>query len=174
MKSSLDNDFPYFKKTSLALLDEMPVAVLKHTKKRDVTFGTEQVIEDIAIMQNRFGRIPNSYQKFLDETLLSTEILENNYGALSTYIKALDLVGVENISNEAKKKLEEYVDTQFDKTKFIQSLFSSKQTSQNLFQRLKFFELLLEMEKNKPEPKITQKDFESALEAGLAKIETNL
>jgi hypothetical protein len=50
MKSSLDNDFPYFKKTSLALLDEMPVAVLKHTKKRDVTFGTEQVIEDIAIM----------------------------------------------------------------------------------------------------------------------------
>jgi hypothetical protein len=50
MKSSSDNDFPYFKKTSLALLDEMPVAVLKHTKKRDVTFGTEQVIEDIAIM----------------------------------------------------------------------------------------------------------------------------
>jgi hypothetical protein len=30
------------------------------------------------------------------------------------------------------------------------------------------------MEKNKPEPKIAQKDFESALEAGLAKIETNL
>lgn len=125
-------------------------------------------------MQNRLGRIPNSYQKFLDNTLLQTEILESNYGALSTYIKALDLVGIENISKETKKKLEEYVETQFDKTKFIQSLFSGKQTSQTLLQRLKFFELLLEMERSKPEPKITQKDFESALESGLAKIETNL
>lgn len=125
-------------------------------------------------MQNRFGRIPNSYQKFLDETLLNTSILESNYGALSTYIKSLDLVGVENISKEAKKKLEEYVETQFDKTNFIQSLFTGKQTSQNIFQRLKFFELLLEMEKGKSEPKITQKDFESAFESGLANIETNL
>jgi hypothetical protein len=86
--------------------------------------------------------------------------LESNFGALSTYIKALELVGVENISKEAKKKLEEYVETQFDKTKFIQSLFTGKQTHQNLFQRLKFFELLLEMEKSKSEPKIDQKDFE--------------
>jgi hypothetical protein len=86
--------------------------------------------------------------------------LESNFGALSTYIKALELVGVENISKEAKKKLEEYVETQFDKTKFIQSLFTGKQTNQNLFQRLKFFELLLEMEKSKSEPKIDQKDFE--------------
>jgi hypothetical protein len=30
------------------------------------------------------------------------------------------------------------------------------------------------MERSKPDPKITQKDFESALESGLAKIETNL
>ena len=105
---------------------------------------------------------------------MHTEILESNYGALSTYIKALDLVGIENISKETKKQLEEYVETQFDKTKFIQSLFSGKQTSQTLLQRLKFFELLLEMERSKSDPKITQKDFESALESGLAKIETNL
>jgi hypothetical protein len=64
---------------------------------------------------------------------LHTEILESNFGALTTYIKALDLVGVENITNETKKKLEEFVDTQFDKSKFIQSLFSGKQTSQALF-----------------------------------------
>lgn len=64
---------------------------------------------------------------------MHTEILESNFGALTTYIKALDLVGVENITNETKKKLEEFVDTQFDKSKFIQSLFSGKQTSQALF-----------------------------------------
>jgi hypothetical protein len=98
LKSSSDSEFNYFKRTALAILDEMPAAILKHSKKRESSFGTEQVIEDITTMQNRFGKIPTSYQKFLDETLLRTEILESNYGALSTYIKALDLVGIENIS----------------------------------------------------------------------------
>ena len=35
LKTTSDNDFPLFKKTSLALLDEMPVALLKHSKKRE-------------------------------------------------------------------------------------------------------------------------------------------
>jgi len=82
---------------------------MKHSKKRDNSFGTEQTIDDISLMETKLGKIPNSYQKFLDETLLQTEVLESSYGALSTYIKALDLVGVENLSKEAKKKLEEYI-----------------------------------------------------------------
>jgi hypothetical protein len=100
--------------------------------------------------------------------------LESTFGALTTYIKALDLVGIENISKETKLKLEEYVDTQFDKSKFIQSLFSNKLSNQSLTQRLKFFEILLEMDKGKAEPKITQQDFEAALESSLARIDSNL
>jgi len=34
--------------------------------------------------------------------LNETEILETNFGALITYIKALELVGIENVPKESK------------------------------------------------------------------------
>ena len=45
----------------MSILDEMPVAIMKHTKKRESQFGTDQIIEDIELLQARLGRIPNSY-----------------------------------------------------------------------------------------------------------------
>jgi hypothetical protein len=41
IKTSTDAEFNHFKKTALGLLDEMPAAILKHSKKRDTSFGTE-------------------------------------------------------------------------------------------------------------------------------------
>ena len=83
------------------------------------------------------------------------------------YITALEAIGVDNLTPQAKKKLGSLAQSGFDKAKFIQSLYAPKLSEKDLFGRLKFFEMLYDLEKNKPEPKITIEELNEAIEAAV-------
>ena len=83
---------------------------------------------------------------------MDTDNLENTPNGLPMYITALETVGVDNLKPEAKKKLGSLAQSGFDKAKFIQSLYLPKLTDKDLIGRLKFFEMLYDIEKIKPEP----------------------
>lgn len=105
--------------------------------------------------------------------MLDTDNLENTTYGLPIYITALESVGVENLTPEAKSRLVALGQSGFDKAKFIQSLYSTKLSDKDLFGRLTFFEMLYEIEKTKPEPKISIEELNEAVEAAFTRIEKN-
>ena len=92
---------------------------LNKDNKRKTYYNNQSLLNDAQIFQDRFGTVPTPYQNHLQSILLNTENLDQTPYGLATYIRALEMVGVENLSADAKQKLNQITESGFDKAKFI-------------------------------------------------------
>jgi len=131
-QDQIPHELGEFKKAALQVLDKIEIP------NPDRSYQ----LQNIELFKSRLGRIPEGYRKILDDFAQNTDNLASTEKAFPSYVSAINMVGFDKLTPEAKANLESYMTSDFQMEKFLKDLESSRLSNRQAMEQFNLLEYL--------------------------------